>query len=122
LLEWFPTVFVDLHEMGSDRTYYFAPTARPWNRHLLGSQDEWHEVFGRNNAKWFDRFRFDYFTREVFDSYYPGYGESWPMFHGAIGMTLHRLAGHGRDGGTAPPGALAGLLRLPAVSDPRRNQ
>jgi hypothetical protein len=95
LLEWFPAVFVDLHEMGSNRTYYFAPTAPPWNRHLLGSQEKWHEAFGRNNARWFDRFRFDYFTREVFDSYYPGYGESWPMFHGAIGMTYEQASVRG---------------------------
>ena len=89
-LDWFPAVFVDLHEMGSDATYYFAPPAPPWNPNLTAAQEEWQERYGRNNADWFDRFRFDYFTREIFDSFYPGYGEGWPMFHGAIGMTYEQ--------------------------------
>ena len=29
LREWLPLVFVDLHEMRSDSTYYFAPEAMP---------------------------------------------------------------------------------------------
>jgi hypothetical protein len=91
-LEWFPVVVVDLHEMGSNSTYYFAPPARPLNPNLAPSQPQWQEKYGRNNARWFDRFRFDYFTREVFDSFYPGYGEGWPMFHGAIGMTYEQAS------------------------------
>ena len=94
-LEWFPVVFVDLHEMGSNATYYFAPPAEPRNPNLSDAQAEWQEVYGRNNATWFDRFRFDYFTREVFDSFYPGYGEGWPMFHGAIGMTYEQASVRG---------------------------
>jgi hypothetical protein len=94
-LEWFPVVFVDLHEMGSNATYYFAPPAEPRNPNLSDAQAEWQEVYGQNNARWFDRFRFDYFTREVYDSFYPGYGEGWPMFHGAIGMTYEQASVRG---------------------------
>jgi hypothetical protein len=94
-LEWFPQVFVDLHEMGSDSTYYFPPPAPPNNPELSGSHTEWHGVFGRNNAAWFDKRGFDYFTREVFDSFYPGYGEGWPMFHGAVGMTYEQATTRG---------------------------
>lgn len=94
-LEWFPQVFVDLHEMGFNQTYYFAPPANPKNPHLTASQIDWLTRFGQNNAKWFDRFRFDYFTREIFDSFYPGYGEGWPLFQGALGMTYEQA---GPDG------------------------
>ena len=31
LLEWFPAIFVDLHEMGGNSTYYFAPEALPYS-------------------------------------------------------------------------------------------
>ncbi|MCH8333458.1 peptidase M14, partial [Candidatus Sumerlaeota bacterium] len=65
LQEWYPLVFVDLHEMGSNSTYFFAPEADPFNPHLAEGQKASLEIFGRNNAKWFDRFGFDYFTREV---------------------------------------------------------
>ena len=94
-LEWFPVVFVDLHEMGGNSSYYFAPPAQPYNPNLTAPQVEWLGSYGRNNARWFDRFRFDYFTREVFDSFYPGYGEGWPMFHGSIGMTYEQASVRG---------------------------
>ncbi len=42
--------------------------------------------------------------REVYDSFYPGYGESWPIFHGAIGMTYEQASARGlafrREDGT----------------------
>jgi len=94
-LEWFPQVVADLHEMGTESSYYFAPPALPWNPNLTRAQLDWLGRFGRNNARWFDRFRFDYFTRENYDSFYPGYGEGWPMFHGAIGMTYEQASVRG---------------------------
>ena len=36
--EWYPVVYVDLHEMGSDSTYFFAPEADPFNPHLVEYQ------------------------------------------------------------------------------------
>lgn len=94
-LEWYPQVFVDLHEMGSNATYYFAPPAEPLNPEMPPSQIEWLKRFGKNNAQWFDRMQFDYFTHEVFDSFYPGYGEGWPMFQGSIGMTYEQASSRG---------------------------
>jgi len=94
-LEWFPQVVADLHEMGTNNTYYFAPPALPWNPNLTKTQLDWLAKFGRNNANWFDRFRFDYFTREGYDSFYPGYGEGWPLFHGSIGMTYEQASVRG---------------------------
>jgi hypothetical protein len=94
-LEWYPQVFVDLHEMGSNRTYYFPPAAVPYNPEITPAQIQLLESFGKNNARWFDRFRFDYFTREVFDMFYPGYGEGWPMFQGAVGKTYEQASTRG---------------------------
>ncbi|HPT27774.1 MAG TPA: M14 family metallopeptidase, partial [Bryobacteraceae bacterium] len=87
LNQWLPVVFADLHEMGTDSTYYFPPGAEPFNPHLTARQKEQGVLFGKNNAKWFDQFGYAYFTREVFDEFYPGYGESWPFYYGALGMT-----------------------------------
>ncbi|MGH7597976.1 MAG: M14 family metallopeptidase, partial [bacterium] len=94
-LEWYPQVFVDLHEMGSNSTYYFAPPADPLNPEMPPSQILMLQKYGRNNAKWFDRMKFDYFTREVFDSFYPGYGEGWPIFNGSVGMTYEQASSRG---------------------------
>jgi hypothetical protein len=95
LLEWYPLVFVDLHEMGSNTTYYFTPEAAPFNPHFTKTQRESLNWFGKNNAKWFDKFGFDYFTREVFDAFYPGYGASWPIYYGGIAATYEQASSRG---------------------------
>ncbi len=103
LLEWMPQVVVDLHEMGGDSTYYFPPGADPPNPHLTRTQANWLELFGQANAAKFDARGFAYFNREVYDAFYPGYGVSWPMAQGAIGMTFEKGSARGlvfrrRDG------------------------
>jgi hypothetical protein len=94
-LDWVPQVVVDLHEMGGDSTYYFAPPADPLNPHITAAQQKWFDVFGRANGAAFDARGFAYFIREVYDSFYPGYGESWPIFQGAIGMTYEQASARG---------------------------
>ena len=93
--EFYPVAFVDAHEMGSDSTYYFAPEAIPYNPHLAADQRASLELFGRTNARWFDRFGMDYFTREVYDAFYPGYGASWPSYFGSIAMTYEQSSSRG---------------------------
>lgn len=95
LQEYFPPVFVDLHEMGSNASYYFAPEAVPYNPHLAKDQRESLQLFGKNNAKWFDHYGFSYFTREVFDAFYPGYGASWPSYYGSVAMTYEQASARG---------------------------
>ncbi|MCK5945249.1 MAG: hypothetical protein KAI24_24890 [Planctomycetes bacterium] len=94
-LDWWPLVYVDLHEMGGNSTYYFPPPAQPINESVTASQRAWLNRYGRNNARWFDRFGFDYFTREAYDAFYPGYGDSWPMAHGSVGMTFEMASARG---------------------------
>lgn len=96
LQEWYPVAYVDAHEMGSDGTYYFAPEAVPYNPHLADNQRASLELFGRTNASWFDRYGIDYFTREVYDAFYPGYGASWPSYFGSIAMTYEQASSGGQ--------------------------
>ncbi|MDJ0908667.1 MAG: M14 family metallopeptidase, partial [Woeseiaceae bacterium] len=93
--DWYPVAFVDSHEMGSDMTYYFAPEAVPYNPHLADAQRASLELFGRTNARWFDEFGIDYFTREIFDAFYPGYGASWPSYFGSVAMTYEQGSARG---------------------------
>ncbi|HWB84085.1 MAG TPA: M14 family metallopeptidase [Bryobacteraceae bacterium] len=89
---WFPLVYVDLHEMTGDSSYFFSPEADPYNPNLTAEQHEALKLFGRNNARWFDHYKFDYFTREVYDAFYPGYGGSWPSYYGALAMTYEQAS------------------------------
>jgi hypothetical protein len=95
LREWFPLVYVDLHEMSGESTYFFTPEADPYNPHLTATQRQSLTLFGKNNAKWFDKYGFDYFTREEYDAFYPGYGASWPLYYGALAMTYEQASVRG---------------------------
>lgn len=95
LNEWLPLIHVDLHEMGTESTYFFAPGAEPYNPHLTPLQKQQMDWFGKNNARWFDKLGYRYFTREVFDEFYPGYGASWPWYYGGMGMTYENASVRG---------------------------
>ncbi len=94
---WLPAVHVDFHEQGVDSPYYFAPAAEPYHPAITPWQRELQTQIGEANARVFDRDGRLYFTREVFDLFYPGYGDTWPTFNGAIGMTYEQ-GGSGRAG------------------------
>ncbi len=95
LREWTPLVFADLHEMGADSTYYFAPEAVPYNPWLTANQRTSLDWFGQTNARYFDRAGLPYFTREIFDAFFPGYGASWPAYFGSIAMTYEQASSRG---------------------------
>lgn len=97
LLQTFPLIFVDSHEMGGDLSYYFTPEAHPYNPFITTEQREGLNWVGEHNAFWFDAFGYDYFTREIFDAFYPGYGASWPLYHGSLSMTYEMGSARGHQ-------------------------
>lgn len=89
-LEWMPMVHVDFHEQSYNSAYYFAPAAEPYHYAITDWQRELQTLIGQNHASYFDQNNWLYFTREVFDLFYPSYGDTWPTFNGAIGMTYEQ--------------------------------
>ncbi|MEZ4701276.1 MAG: M14 family metallopeptidase [Rhodothermales bacterium] len=94
---WMPHVHVDFHEQGVDQPYYFAPAAEPYHEVITPWQRAFQDTIGRNNARYFDENGWLYFTGQVYDLLYPGYGDSWPTYNGSIGMTYEQ-GGSGRAG------------------------
>lgn len=92
LLEFRPQIVADLHEMGGDATYFFPPTAPPSNPWYGERQIALMDVFGSAIAARFDERGFAYFNREVYDLFYPGYVDMWPMGYGALGMTYEQAS------------------------------
>ena len=88
--EWMPQVHVDVHEQGPNSPYYFAPAAQPYHRYITQWQRDFQVQIGKNNARYFDQEGWLYFTKEVFDLLYPSYGDTYPMYNGAIGMTYEQ--------------------------------
>jgi hypothetical protein len=94
---WLPHIHVDFHEQGINEPYYFAPAAEPFHEVITDWQRDFQTQIGKNHAGYFDKEGWLYFTRERFDLFYPSYGDTYPTFNGAIGMTYEQ-AGHGRAG------------------------
>lgn len=90
--EWNPQLAVDHH--GQPSQYFFPPTALPQNPNLpLPTFIKWERIYGQANAAAFDRHNWDYYVRDVFDAFYPGYWDMYPSLNGAIGMTYETDGG-----------------------------
>ncbi len=87
---WLPQVHVDFHEQSYNEPYYFAPAAEPVHKDVTPWQREFQVTVGKNNAKYFDENGWQYFTKERFDLLYPSYGDTYPLYNGAIGMTYEQ--------------------------------
>lgn len=92
---WFPHVDVDLHEMGSNSTYFFPPSMDPINKIIPQVIKDWWNIYAAANGAAFDAHGWSYFRREGYDQFYPGYGDSWPLFNGAVGMTYEEASSNG---------------------------
>jgi hypothetical protein len=95
--KWMPNIHVDFHEQGVNNPYYFAPAAQPYHEVITDFQREFQVTIGKNHAKYFDKNGWLYFTKEFFDLLYPSYGDTYPTYNGAIGMTYEQ-GGSGRAG------------------------
>ncbi len=91
--QWMPYVHVDFHEQGINNPYYFAPAAQPYHEVITQWQKDFQVMIGKNHAKYFDANGWLYFTKEVFDLFYPSYGDTYPVYNGAIGMTYEQGGG-----------------------------
>lgn len=88
--EWMPMVHVDVHEMGYNEPYFFPPAAEPMHEFITQAQKDFHNTIGEMTSKKFDAKGWNYYTRERFDLFYPSYGDTYPSFNGAVGMTYEQ--------------------------------
>lgn len=91
--QWMPQVHVDFHEQGINEPYYFAPAADPLHEVITPWQRDFQVMIGKNNARYFDKNGWLFFTKERFDLLYPSYGDTYPIYNGAIGMTFEQGGG-----------------------------
>lgn len=92
ILRWYPQFMVDAHEMGPLNTYLFSPPREPFNPFMITQIHKWWEIVAMDQAAAFDKYGWSYYTREWNEEFYPGYGSSWGIYVGAIGM-LYEQAG-----------------------------
>ncbi len=96
--QWRPNVVTDFHEMGTGSTYFFEPTepVNSWNQ-LVPDRvyTELTNYFSENWAEALDGLRTPYFTKEIFDNSYPGYGSTYPNMQGGIGFVFEQASSRG---------------------------
>lgn len=95
--QFMPQVHADFHEMGAESTFFFPPGAIPWHEVITPWQHEFHNLIGKGNAALFDEKSKLYFTKENYDLFCPSFGDTWPLFNGAIGFTYEQ-GGSGYSG------------------------
>jgi hypothetical protein len=96
--QWYPNVVTDFHEMGTNNTYFFEPTKPHGSENPIVPRSNYE---GLNNllAPYFadamNEIGSLYFTREVFDNSYPGYGSTYPDIQGGLGLVFEQASSRG---------------------------
>lgn len=102
--EWYPNVVTDFHEMGSQSTYFFEPMKTNGSFDPIMPKENYenlNSIFGDYYAKAMDSIGSFYFTKEVFDGTYPGYGSSYPDLQGGLGILFEQASSRGHKQTTA---------------------
>jgi hypothetical protein len=96
--QWVPQVVTDYHEMGSNSTYFFEPTERFGSENPLvprSNYDDLNNLFAEYFSEALHEIGSLYFTKEVYDNSYPGYGSTYPDIHGGLGLVFEQASSRG---------------------------
>ncbi|MFB6249167.1 MAG: DUF4350 domain-containing protein [Salinibacter sp.] len=95
---WRPNIVTDYHEMGTNSTYFFEPTepVNSWNQ-LVPDRvyTTLTQYFTENWAEALNEIGTPYFTREIYDNSYPGYGSTYPNMYGGIAFVFEQASARG---------------------------
>jgi len=85
--DWKPHVSGDMHEMGSNATYYFHPGVPTRKNPLIPAKGRalLSEMAGYH-TDFFDADRGLYYSEESFDNFYIGKGSTYPQVNGGLGI------------------------------------
>ncbi|MCE2612655.1 M14 family metallopeptidase [Flavobacteriaceae bacterium D16] len=102
--EWYPNVVTDFHEMGTQSTYFFEPMKANGSLDPIMPKENYEDLnnlFGEYFSQALDSIGSLYFTKEVFDGTYPGYGSSYPDLQGGLGLLFEQASSRGHKQKTA---------------------
>jgi len=102
--DWYPNVVTDFHEMGTQSSYFFEPMKVNGSLDPIMPRENYvdlNNMFGEYFAKAMDSLGSLYFTKEVFDGTYPGYGSSYPDLQGGLGLLFEQASSRGHKQTTA---------------------
>jgi hypothetical protein len=106
---WRPQVVTDYHEMGTSSTYFFEPSEPVGSWNPLLPERLYTDITMRFADDWaasLDSLGSLYFTKEVYDNTYPGYGSTYPNFLGGLGLVFEQASSRGHAQESAHHGVL----------------
>lgn len=96
--QWRPQVVTDYHEMGTSSTYFFEPSEPIGSWNPLLPERLYTDITVTFAEYWsdaLDAIGSMYFTKEVYDNTYPGYGSTYPNFLGGLGLVFEQASARG---------------------------
>lgn len=96
--QWYPNVVTDFHEMGTNSTYFFEPMKDNASKNPIMPKENYttlNELFAKYYQEDLNKIGSFYFTKEVFDGTYPGYGSSYPDLQGGLALLFEQASSRG---------------------------
>lgn len=96
--KWYPNVVTDFHEMGTNSTYFFEPTKPHSSENPIvprSNYDGLNDLMAPYFSEAMNEIGSLYFTKEVFDNSYPGYGSTYPDIQGGLGLVFEQASSRG---------------------------
>ena len=95
ILDWNPQFLVDSHEMGAMDNYLFNPPRAPFNPYMPKTIFKWWDKIAKDQAAAFDDYGWSYYTGDWNEEVYPGYGSSWGIYIGLVGILYEQSGADG---------------------------
>lgn len=96
--KWYPNVVTDFHEMGTSSSFFFEPMKTNGSKNPIMPKENYttlNDDFAKYYVKTMDSLGSLYFTKEVFDGTYPGYGSSYGDLQGALALLFEQASSRG---------------------------
>jgi hypothetical protein len=84
--------------MGTNSTYFFEPTKPYGSENPVIPRKNYDDInvrFAKYFAEYLDEIGSLYWTKEVFDNSYPGYGSTYPDINGGLGLVFEQASSRG---------------------------
>jgi hypothetical protein len=96
--QWYPNVVGDFHEMGTNSSFFFEPMKTNGSKNPIMPAENYidlNNLFAEYFVKATDEIGSLYFTKEVFDGTYPGYGSSYGDLQGGLALLFEQASSRG---------------------------
>jgi hypothetical protein len=96
--QWYPNVIGDFHEMGTNSSFFFEPMKTNGSKNPIMPAENYidlNNLFAEYFVKATDEIGSLYFTKEVFDGTYPGYGSSYGDIQGGLALLFEQASSRG---------------------------